>query len=244
MLTVRRFSVCIRRFEQFLACNPAVTICNLFGSGDHDALPLLNDLHKLGCLHERVHRAGVQPGVATAEQLHVERAVLEVHAVEVGDFQLAARRGLDLLCKLDYALVVEIETGDSVVRLWLLRLFFNRNHVAICIEFYDAEAFRVVDVVAEHSRLTVLRRVCRRFQAFAQACAVENIVAEHHRARLVSDELLTERERLRQTVRGRLHLVGEVHTVAAAVTEKPLEIWQVRRRRNNQNITNSRQHER
>ena len=98
MLTVRRFSVCICRFEQFLARDPAVTIRNLFRCGDHDALPLLNDLHKLRRLNKRVHRAGVQPCVAAAEQLHVERAVLEVHAVEISDFQLAARGRLDLLC--------------------------------------------------------------------------------------------------------------------------------------------------
>ena len=116
--------------------------------------------------------------------------------------------------------------------------------MAIRIEFYDAEAFRVVDVVAEHGRLTVLRRVRRRFQALAQTRAVENVVAEHHCARLVPDELPAKRKRLRQTIRRRLHLVGEVHAVTAAVAEKPLEIRQVSRCRDNQNIANSGQHQR
>ena len=134
MFPVRRFSVCIRRFEQFLACNPAVTVCNLLGSGNHDALPLLNDLHKLRRFHERVHRASVQPSVAAAEQLHVERAVLEVHAVEISDFQLAACRRLDLLCQIYDTLVVEIQTGNRVVGFWLFGLFLDRNDMPIIIK--------------------------------------------------------------------------------------------------------------
>jgi hypothetical protein len=40
--------------------------------------------------------AGVEPGEAAAEQGDLQRAAVEVEAVEVGDLQLAARRGLEV----------------------------------------------------------------------------------------------------------------------------------------------------
>ena len=48
-------------------------------------------------LEQRVVRAGVEPGEAAAHDLDVELAALEVDAVDVGDLELAARRGLERL---------------------------------------------------------------------------------------------------------------------------------------------------
>ena len=223
MLAVRRFSVCIRRFEQFLACNPAVTICNLFRSGDHDALTLLNDLHKLRRLNKRVHRAGVQPRIAAAEQLHVKRTVLKIHAVEVGDFQLAARGRFDLLCQLHDTLVVEIQAGNRIVRFRLFGFLFNRNHVTCLVKFHDTETLRVINIITEYSRLTVLCRLCRSLQALTQARTIEDVVTEHHRTRLIANKFLAKRKRLRKTVRRRLHLVRQIDTIAAAISEQTLE---------------------
>ena len=57
-----------------------------------------------------------------------------------------------------------------------------------------------------------------------KAVAVEDVVAEHQRARLAGDELLADGERLRQAVRRGLLGVGEVHAVARAVPEQALEV--------------------
>jgi hypothetical protein len=43
--------------------------------------------------------AGVEPGVAAAQLLQVQAAVVEVAAVEVGDLQFAARRRLEPAAK-------------------------------------------------------------------------------------------------------------------------------------------------
>ena len=76
-----------------------------------------------------------------------------------------------------------------------------------------------------------------------QAVAVEDVVAEHQRARLAGDEVLADGEGLREAVGARLLGVGEVHAVARAVPEQALEVGQVRRRGDDQDVPDARQHE-
>ncbi len=51
---------------------------------------------KLAGFEQAVVRAGVEPGEAAAQHLHVELAALQIDAVDVGDLQLAARRRRDV----------------------------------------------------------------------------------------------------------------------------------------------------
>ena len=76
-----------------------------------------------------------------------------------------------------------------------------------------------------------------------QAVAVEDVVAEHEGARLAGDEVLADREGLREAVRARLLGVGQVHAVARAVPEQALEVGQVGRRGDDQDVADARQHE-
>ena len=80
-------------------------------------------------------------------------------------------------------------------------------------------------------------------QVARQAVAVEDVVAQHQRARLAGDELLADGEGLRQAVRTRLLCVGEVDAVARAVPEQALEVGQVGRRGDDQDVPDARQHE-
>ena len=54
----------------------------------------LNRIDKVGRLDERLVRARVKPGEALTEQIHLELALFEIQAVQVGDFELAARTRL------------------------------------------------------------------------------------------------------------------------------------------------------
>ena len=138
---------------------------------------------------------------------------------------------------------VEVQAGDGVARLGLGGLLLDGDGTALPVELHDAEALGVVHVVAEDrgaARLGVLdgaRQVAR------QAVAVEDVVAEHQGARLAGDELLADGEGLRQAVRARLLGVGEVHAVARAVPEQALEVGQVGRRGDDQDVPDARQHE-
>lgn len=138
---------------------------------------------------------------------------------------------------------VEVQAGDGVGALGLGGLLLDGDGPPLRIELHDAEALGVVHVVAEDrgaARLCVLdgaRQVARK------AVAVEDVVAEHESARLAVDELLADGEGLRQAVRARLLGVGEVHAVARAVPEQALEVGEVRRRGDDQDVPDARQHE-
>ena len=138
---------------------------------------------------------------------------------------------------------VEVQAGDGVGALGALGLLLDGDGPPLAVELHDAEALGVVHVVAEDrgaARLGVLhgaRQVAR------QAVAVEDVVAEHQGARLAGDEVLADGERLREAVRRGLLGIGEVHAVARAVTEQALEVGQVGRRGDDQDVPDSRQHE-
>ena len=100
------------------------------------ALTLLDHAHEVRCVDEAVHRAGVQPREAAAQQLNVERLFLQIHGVERGDFQLAARTRLHLMRHGGDALRIEVQTRHSVIALGLLRLFLNGNDTAALIELH------------------------------------------------------------------------------------------------------------
>ena len=243
MLSVDRLAVGLRGLLQLGGRDPAVLPGDLLGDGHGQVLGVLDGADELRGLVQALHGAGVQPRVAAAEGDHGQRPLLQVHLVKRGDLQLAARGGLHLMRLGGHVARVEVESGDGVGALGALGLLLDGDGPPLPVELHDAEALGVVDVVAEDrgaARLCVLhgaRKVAR------QAVAVEDVVAEHQGARLAGDELLADGERLREAVRARLLGVGEPHAVARAVPEQALEVGQVRRRGDDQDVPDARQHE-
>lgn len=243
MLAVDRLAVGLRGLLQLGGRDPAVLPGDLLGHGHRQVLGVLHGADELRGLVQALHGAGVQPRVAAAEGDHGERPLLQIHLVERGDLQLAARGGLDPVRLGGHVARVEVEPRDGVGALGLGGLLLDGDGPALAVELHDAEALGVVDVVAEDrgaARLGVLdgaRQVAR------QAVAVEDVVAQHQRARLAADELLADGEGLRQAVRARLLGVREVHAVARAVPEQALEVGEVRRGGDDQDVPDARQHE-
>ena len=244
MPPVDRLAVGLRGLLQLGGGDPAVLPGDLLGDRDRQVLGVLHGADELRRLVEALHGAGVQPRVAAAEGHHGQRPLLQVHLVERGDLQLAACRGLHLMSLSGDITRVEVQAGDGVGALGLGGLLLDRDGPAPRIELHDAEALGVVDVVAEDrgaARLGVLdgaRQVAR------QAVAVEDVVAQHERAGPAADELLADGEGLRQAVRRGLLGVGEVHAEARAVAQQALEVGQVGRRGDDQDVLDARQHER
>ena len=240
---VDRLAVGLRSLLQPGGRDPAVLPGDLLGHGHGQVLGVLHGADELRRLVQALHGAGVQPRVAAAEGHHGQRPLLQVHLVERGDLQLAAGRGLHAMGLGCHVARVEVEPRDGVGALGLGGLLLDGDGPALPVELHDAEALGVVHVVAENrgaARLSVLhgaRQVAR------QAVAVEDVVAEHQRARLAGDELLADGERLGQAVRRGLLGVGEVHAVARAVPEQALEVGQVGRRGDDQDVPDARQHE-
>ena len=91
------------------------------------------------------------------------------------------------------------------------------------------------------ARLGILDRLA---QIAAEAVSVENIVAEDHGTRVIADEILSDQKRLRQTVRMRLHRVGQPDAELAAVAEQTLKARRIVRRGDDENVPDARKHER
>ena len=243
MLPVDRLAVGLGCLLQLGGRDPAVLPGDLLGDRDRQVLGVLHGADELRGLVQALHGAGVQPRVAAAQGDDGQRPLLQVHLVERGDLQLAAGRRPDLVRLGGHVARVEVESGDGVGALGAPGLLLDGDGAALAVELHDAEALGVVHVVAEDrgaARLGVLdgaRKVAR------QAVAVEDVVAEDEGARLAGDEVLADGEGLGQAVRAGLLGVGEVHAVARAVTEQALEVGEVRRGGDDQDVPDARQHE-
>ena len=95
----------------------AEAVGDLLGAGDLEALAVLDGLDEVGGVEQGVVGAGIEPGEAAAEDLGAEFAAVEVPGVDVGDFELAARAGLEIAGNVDDLVVVEIDAGDSIAGL-------------------------------------------------------------------------------------------------------------------------------
>ena len=243
MLAVDRLAVGLGRLLQLGGRDPTVLPGDLLGHGHGQVLGVLHGADELRGLVQALHGAGVQPRVAAAQGDDGQRPLPQVHPVEVGDLQLAAGRRLDLMRLGGDVARVEVQAGDGVGALGLGGLLLDGDGPPLRIELDDAEALGVVHVVAEHRGAARLRVLDGLLQVSAEAVAVEDVVAEHECARLAVDELLADGEGLCQAVGARLLGVGEVDAVARAVPEQALEVAQVRRRGDDQDVPDARQHE-
>src|ERR1700730_15017824 len=99
-------------------------------------------------------RARVEPCHASAHHADVKLIALEVHAVNVGDFEFAALRGFEARGNFDDLMVVKIESGDSVTGFRLLRFLFNTKRLwrlSMRIELDDAVAFGIVNGISKNA---------------------------------------------------------------------------------------------
>lgn len=243
MLPVDRLAVGLRGPLQLRGRDPAVLPGDLLGDRDRQVLGVLHGADELRSLVQALHGAGVQPRVAAAEGHHGQRPLLQVHLVERGDLQLAAGRGPHLVRLGGHVARVEVQAGYGVGALGLGGLLLDGDGTALAVELHDAEALGIVDVVAEDRGAARLGVLDGARQVAGQAVAVEDVVAQHQGARLSADEVLADGEGLRQAVRRGLLRVGEVHAVARAVPEQALEVGQVGRGGDDQDVPDARQHE-
>lgn len=243
MRAVDTLAVALRAGNERVAVNPAVLVGDLLEDGDGRILGALDGAHKLAGFVERLHGAGIEPGVASPEGDHGERAVLKVHPVEVSDLELAARRGAHELSALRHVARVEVEAGDGVARLGVLRLLLDGDRAAVLVKLHDAEALRVVHVVAEDGGEPLPRVRDGAAEVAAEAVPEEDVVPEHERAGLARDEVLADEEGLGEAVRRGLLGVGERDAEVGAVAQQPLEVGEVRRRRDDEDVADARHHE-
>src|SRR5689334_11117054 len=111
-----RFSELIDRGAKLPLIDEAHPKGDLFGASDLGTLTTLERTDKLGGLEEAVGSAGIEPGVPSAHELHVQLAVFKIGLVDVGDLEFSTSRWLNVCCDVHDLVIVEIETRDRPVR--------------------------------------------------------------------------------------------------------------------------------
>jgi hypothetical protein len=84
--------------------------------------------------------------------------VREIAAVDVGDFQFAARGGLHFLRMANDVVAVEIEPGHGPLRARLRQLFLDRGGAPLAVRGDDAVSLRVGHLVGKNGRAEIALR--------------------------------------------------------------------------------------
>src|SRR5260370_10043920 len=163
-------------------------------------------------------RARVEPGRASAHHADVELIVLEIHAVDVGDFKFAALRRLETGGNFGDLTIVKIKSGDRVTGFRLLRFLFNAERLPVRIELDDAITLGVIDGVRKNAGALGLERGGAQF--LDEVVSVENVVAEHKRATARGDKFLADQKYLGDAFGLLLQRILETESVAGAIAEK------------------------
>src|ERR1700686_5605001 len=110
--------------------------------------------------------AGIEPRHASAHHADVELIALEIHAVNVGDFEFAAFRGFEARGNLDDLTIVKIKSGNCIAGFRLLRLLFNAERLwrlSMGIELNDAVAPGIMNRISKNAGSFGLEGSCAQF---------------------------------------------------------------------------------
>ena len=132
ILSVTALGRALRQSVELIDVDVAQPQRDLLDAGNTQALALLEDLHEVAGLDQRLMRPGVKPGEAAPEHLDMQIAAFEIDAIDVGDFELAARRRFQRCRDVEYVVIVEIETGDRDIGFWLRPVFPRYGLAARC----------------------------------------------------------------------------------------------------------------
>src|SRR3990172_2369011 len=226
---------------QLAVVDPTLPPGDLLGTGNFETLPLLDRGDERAGLEERIVRSGVEPRVTAPQELHREPLLLEVETVEIGDLQLAARRGLDPTRKLDHVLVVEVQAGHCVPGLRLGGLLLDAHGAPARIELDHAVPLRIVHGVREDRRSFAAR--IGGLEHLLELVPIEDVVTQDQRRRPSAHEVGADDEGLGEPVRPRLNRVLEVDAPRRAVTEELREPRGVLRRGDDEDVPDPGQHE-
>ena len=216
ILSIRALVILLGALCEGRLVDPAVHVGDFFRHGDVDAGAGFYGADKFSGFVEGVHRAGIEPGVAAAQGDYIQISFLEIDLIEICDLKLASRGGLHLFRVFADILIVEIETRHSVVRLRMGGFLLDGLGTPFFVEFDDAEALRIIDVVAKDSG--TFRAGGGFFQILRETGAVEDVIPQYHGAGLAIDEFFSQNEGLRKAIGRGLDLVGEVDAITRAVT--------------------------
>ena len=168
---------------------------------------------------QRSCRAGVVPVGVGVERDDVQQVLLEEQPVEVCYLELPTGARLECLGEFYDLAGVEVGARNGKRRLRHLGLLFERDGTSTCIKLNNTEVFRLLqpNPVSEHQGAA--NRLPGFLHSLDETIAVEDVVAEHQRHVVVTDEVAADDERFCDASRLLLDVIREVDVQAAAVAE-------------------------
>lgn len=115
ILSIRALAILFRTFCQSCLIDPAVHVGDLFRHGDVDAGAGFYGADKFSGFVERIHRAGIELGVAATQGNYIQISFFKIDLIQIRDFQLTASRRADVFCVFAHMTVIEIQPGDCLV---------------------------------------------------------------------------------------------------------------------------------
>ena len=179
-------------------------------------------------------RPRIQPGKALPEERDIQLTLLEIASVQIRDLELPPRGGLQLPRIIYDPIIIEVESRHRVIGFRELRLLLNGDGLPLFIKGNDAEALRIIHIVTEDRRPSLLRGGLS--QNLPEAVARENIVPENHRDGIPADKVRPDQEGLGEPVRRGLYSIAQTDAKLRSVTEKLLKAGRIHRRGDQEDI--------
>src|SRR6266851_2413297 len=104
-----------RPSQYLLAADVATSIAYFFQTGHFQALAAFDGFYEIAGLQQRLVSAGIKPGYSSAENLQVQPFLAKIVVIDVGYFELAPCRRLQLTGYLRNPVVVKIEPHDCII---------------------------------------------------------------------------------------------------------------------------------
>ena len=101
IFAIFRFAQLFAQMIELVKINPSLAPCYLLDAAHAESLAVLYGGNEVACFEQAVTIAGVEPGKATTEKFHFQRAFLQIKAGKVGNLIFAAGRrfqGCGLFC--------------------------------------------------------------------------------------------------------------------------------------------------
>ena len=162
----------------------------------------LHSLNKVGGINKTFMCPGIKPSKALPENFHMQFASSEINSVKIGYFQFPTFRWAEALCVFHDIIIVKIQAGYTIIALWRLWFFLNRNRFAISIKFNYSETLRVIYIVSEYrGPVSFFSIFDSGTQSFFQPMPGKNIITQNHGNTIIADKILAYYKRLSKTIR-------------------------------------------
>src|SRR5262249_10317710 len=147
------------------------------------------------------------------------------------------------LARITYnVIIVEIEARYRPVRHGAFWFFDDAASPPVFIERHHSVSFGVAHLIGKYRRASIART--RNSKHLRQAVAKKYIIAEHKRTRALTNEIRSDQKCLRKSFWLWLYRVAKSDTPLAPVTQQPLKLSAIIRRRDNKDVANTSKHQR